>query len=79
MRREELKWKTRVMRIRRNQDVCNVEENGQIEEQVEVMKYLGAMISSNGIMDSEVEQKIGMASKMIGTIGITVLGRKELT
>ena len=53
--------------------------NGQKVEQLEVMKYLGAMISSDGSMDSEVEQRIGMASKMIGAIGRTVLGRKELT
>ena len=71
--------KTRVMRIGRKQDVCNVEVNGQKVEQVEVMKYHGAMISSDGSMDSEVEQRIGMASKMIGTIGRTVLGRKGLT
>ena len=58
--------------------MCNVEVNGQKVEQVEVMKYLGAMIISDGSMDSEVEQRIGMASK-IGAIGGTVLGRKELT
>ena len=55
---------------------CGV--NGQEVEQVEVMKYLGVMISSDGSMASEVEQRIGMASKMIGAIGRTVLGRKEL-
>ena len=71
--------KTRIMRIGKRQDVCNVKVNGQKVEQVEVMKYLGAMISSDGSMDSEVEQRIGMASKMIGAIGRTVLGRKELT
>ena len=71
--------KTRVMRIGRKKDVCNVEVNGQEVEQVEVMKYLGVMISSDGSMDSEVEQRIGMASKMIGAIGRTVLGKKELT
>ena len=59
--------------------MCNVEVNVQEVEQVEVMKYLGVMISSDGSMDSEVEQRIGMASKMIGAIGRTVLGRKELT
>ena len=31
--------KTRVMRIGRKQDMCNVEVNGQKVEQVEVMKY----------------------------------------
>ena len=71
--------KTRVMRIGRKKDVCTVEVNGQEVEQVEVMKYPGVMISSDGSMDSEVEQRIGMASKMIGAIGRTVLGRKGLT
>ena len=40
--------KTRVMRIGRKKDVCNVEVNGQEVEQVEVMKYLGVMISVMG-------------------------------
>ena len=57
--------KTRVMRIGWKQDGHNVEVNGQKVEQVEVTKYLGAMISSDGNMDIEVEQRIGMASKMI--------------
>ena len=70
--------KTRVMRIGRKKDVCKVEVNGQEVEQVEVMKYLGVMISNDGSMDSEVEQRIGMASEMTGAIGRTVLGRKEL-
>ena len=65
--------KTRVMRIRRKKDVCNVEVNGQEVEQVEVVKYLGVMISSDESMDSEVEQRIGMASKMIRAIGRIVL------
>ena len=65
--------KTRVMRIGRKQDMCIVEVNGQKVEQVEVMKYLGAMISSDGSMDSEVEQRIGM------TICRTVLGKKKMT
>ena len=43
------------------------------------VQYLDARFSSNWSMDSEVEQKIGMASKMIGTIERTVLGRKGLT
>ena len=57
--------KTRVMRIERRRDVCNVEVNGQEVEQVEVMKYLGVLISSDGSMDSEVKQRIGMSSKMM--------------
>ena len=53
--------------------------NGQKVEQVEAMKYLGAMISCNGSMNSEVEQRKGMASKMFGAIWRTVLRRKEQT
>ena len=48
-------------------------------EQVKETKYLGTMISSDVSMDSEVEQRVGMASRMAGAIGSTVLGRKELT
>ena len=59
--------------------MCNVEVSGQEVEQVDVMKYLGVLISSDGSTDSEVEQRIGMASKRIGGIGRTVLGRKEMT
>ena len=32
--------KTKVMRIGRKQDMCNVEMNGQNVEQVEVMTYV---------------------------------------
>ena len=71
--------KTRVMRVGRKHEVCNVKVKGERVEQVKEMKYLGTMISSDGSMDSEVEQRIGMASRMVGAIGSTVLGRKELT
>ena len=69
--------KTRVLRIGRKQGMYNVDVYGEKMEQVEVMKYLGAMISSDGSMDSVVEQRIGMASKMIGVIGRTVLQRRN--
>ena len=70
--------KTRAMRIGRKDEVCSVEVNGERVEQVKEMQYLGVMISGDGYMDREVEQRIGKASKMIGAIGNTVLGRKEL-
>ena len=71
--------KMRVMRVGRKHEVCNVKVEGERVEQVKEMKYSGTMISSDGSMDSEVEQRIGMASRMVGAIGSTVLGRKELT
>ena len=74
--------KTRVMRRGRKQGMCIVDVHWQKIEQVEAMKYLGAMISSDGSMDSEVEQRIGMASKMIGRLGVqweNSAAKKELT
>ena len=62
--------KSMVMRIGRKKGMYNVDVYGQKMEQVEVMKYLGAMISSDGSIDSKVEQRIGMASKMIGRLGV---------
>ena len=54
---------------------CQV--NGKSMEQVKEIKYFGIMISSDGCMGGEVEQR--MASKTIGAVESTVLGRKELT
>ena len=67
------------MRVGRKHEVCNVKVKCERVEQVKEMKYLGTMISSDGSMDSEVEQRIGMASRMVGAIGSTVPGRKKLT
>ena len=58
------------MRTGRKEEVCNVEVNGERVEQVKEMKYLGAMISSDGSIDREVEQRIGMASKLIGAMEV---------
>ena len=60
--------KTRVMRVGRKHEICNVKVNGERVEQVKEMKYLGTMISSDGSMDSEVEQRVGMASRRSGQL-----------
>ena len=44
---------TRVMRVERKHEVCNVKVKDERVEQVKEMKYLGT-ISSDGSMDSEV-------------------------
>ena len=66
------------MRVERKHEVCKVKVKDERVEQVKEMKYLGT-ISTDGCMDSEVEQRVGMASRMVGAIGSTMLGRKELT
>ena len=60
-----------------------IKRNSIIEEemieQVDAMKYLGVMISSDGSMDKEVEERIGNATRMIGGMNEMVLKRKELS
>jgi len=41
--------------------------------QVDEMKYLGVMISSDGDMEKEVEARIGSAERMIGGMSEAVL------
>ena len=48
-------------------------------EQVDEMKYLGVMISSDGNMEKEVEPRIGSAVRMFGGMSEAVLRRKELS
>ena len=71
--------KTRIMRTGRKLEVCNVKVKGERVEQVNEMKYLGTMISSDGSIDSEVEQRVGilMASRMVGAIGSMCSAGKE--
>ena len=52
--------KMRVMRVVRQKGRCNKVRIGDIEiEDVDEMKYLGVMISSDGNMEKEVEARIG--------------------
>ena len=51
----------------------------EIIEQVDAMKYLGVIISSDGSMDKEVEARIGNATQVIGGMNEMVLRRKELS
>ena len=44
-----------------------------------MLPALGTMIGSDGSMNSKVEQRVGMVSRMVGAIGSMVLGRKEVS
>ena len=48
-------------------------------KKVEYCRYLGVMLRSDGRMDSELEQRIGATSKIIGAIGMAVIGKRELS
>jgi len=71
--------KTKVMMVARKRGGCEVRIGNQVIEQVEEMKYLGVMISSDGRMEKEVEARIGSATRTIGGMSEAVLRRKELS
>ena len=54
------------MKVARKSGVCEVMSGDQVIEEVEEMKYLGVMISSDGRMEKEVEARIASATKMAG-------------
>ena len=58
---------------------CEVKIGEEVIDQVEEMKYLGVMISSDGRMEKEVEARIGSATRVIGGMNEAVLKRKELS
>ena len=70
--------KTRVMRVARQKGRCEVKVDDEVIEQVDEMKYLGVMISSDGSIEKEVEARIG-AARIVGGMSEAVLRRKELS
>ena len=66
--------KTKVMRVARKSEDCE-----EVIDQVDEMKYLGVIVSSDGRMEKEVEARIGNATQVIGGMNETVLKRKELS
>ncbi|MDA8042237.1 MAG: reverse transcriptase domain-containing protein [Pirellulales bacterium] len=71
--------KTKVMRVARKSEDCEVKIGEEVIDQVDEMKYLGVIISSDGRMEKEVEARIGSATRVIGGMNETVLKRKELS
>ena len=56
---------TEVMKAARKSGDCEVRIRDQVIEQVEEMKYLGVMISSDGRMEKEVETRNASATRMV--------------
>ena len=70
--------KTKVMMVSRTEEDCNLNIEGEDIETVKKLKYLGAMISSDGLCDEEIEQRVGAAAKVVGAMRKEVLERREL-
>ena len=72
-------WKkSKVMRVARKREECQVRIGDEQLEQVDTMKYLGVMISGDGSMQREVEARVGCAPQVIGVLNQAILGRREL-
>ena len=71
--------KTKMMRVARKSEECEVKIGEETIEQVDAMKYMGVMISSDGSVEKEVEARIGSATQVIGGLSEIVLRRKELS
>ena len=73
-------WKkSKVMRVARKREECQVRIGDKQLEQVDTMKYLGVMISDDGSMQREVEARVGCASRVIGGLNQAILERRELS
>ena len=70
--------KTKVMMVSRTEEECKLSIEGEDIEQVEKLKYLGALISADGKCDEEIEQHVGAAAKVVGAMRKEVLERQEL-
>ena len=68
-----------MMGVARKSEDCEVKIGEEIIDQVEEIKYLGVIVSSDGRMEKEVEARIGSATRVIGGMNETVLKRKELS
>ena len=65
--RLKVNWeKSKVMRMARKGEECQVMFGGEELEQVDTMKYLGVMVSGDGSMDREVEQELGVHLELLG-------------
>ena len=72
-------WKTKMTRVVRQKGYCEVRIGDMEIEQVDEMKYLGVIISSDRNMEKEVEVWIGSAVRIIRGMSETVLQRNELS
>ena len=75
-----MNWeKTEVMKVGMERGHCCVEFGDRRLESVEVVKYLGVMISGDGRMEEEIGSRSGKVARVIGVLNAPVWKRKELS
>ena len=70
--------KTKVMMVSRQGEECKVCVDGEEIEQVQNMKYLGAILSAEGTCGEKIEHRVGAAARVRGAMRKEVLERREL-
>ena len=70
--------KTKVMIVSRTEEKFKLSIESEGIEDVKKLKYLGAMISADGMCDEEIEQQVGATAKVVGAMRKEVLERREL-
>ena len=60
--------KTKVMTVSRKGEECKMCVDGEEIEQVQNMKYLGAILNADGTCEEEIEQRVGAAARVIGAM-----------
>ena len=72
-----INWsKSNTMEFNKEHTECKVEVEGVTIEQVRETVYLGVRLSENGGMESELEQRIGMAATTAKALREPVFGNK---
>ena len=57
--------KTIVMIVSSTEEECKLSIEGEDIEDVNKLKYLGVVISADGVCDEEIEQRVGAAAKWV--------------
>ena len=70
--------KTKVMVVSRAGEGCSVTIDDEKKKDVQSLKYSGSSISADGSCDEDIEQQIGVATRVIGAMRKEVLERREL-
>ena len=75
-----INWqKTKVMVVQRGCGTCHLVVDNVEVEAVQTPKYLGTMFNVEASCDDEIENRIWIATRMVGALRRQVIERKELS